>query len=191
MKKNTHGTLPDVADTDADGLSDGDSFGDGVEVEGGLDPLVPAVDIGPNGERLVVLDGGSGSGWYLPGTNVAIIAERRDGFYFSHWTGDREVLADFRDALPSFIMPDRNISLTANPLDYSGTARNHRSRKRPESLLSGEGENECRTLKNEYRISKVRCDKESRRDACDTSRRRPACSVEEEKTLYGKYEVLR
>jgi len=132
---NIHGTDPLEADTDGDGLfddaeinthgtdpllvdTDGDSISDRVEVENGLDPLVSNTDgIGPNGERVVVVDGGTDPvSWYLPGTNVSIIAELRDGFYFSHWTGDADVLADFRDALPSFIMPHRNVSLTANYL---------------------------------------------------------------------------
>lgn len=67
-------------------------------------------------EFQLTVDGGSGSGLYETGSNVVVVAELRDGFYFSHWTGDREVPGDLRDARPTFVMPDRNLSLTANYL---------------------------------------------------------------------------
>ncbi len=58
--------------------------------------------------------GGSGSGEYEVGTEVAIAAaDAPDGHAFDRWVGDVEVLADVRAPSGSFSMPAQFLTLTA------------------------------------------------------------------------------
>lgn len=55
-----------------------------------------------------------GSGPYLEGVEVTIIATAREGYTFVNWSGDTGHLADQNAPNTTFAMPSQNISLTAN-----------------------------------------------------------------------------
>ena len=62
--------------------------------------------------RLTIV-GGTGSGTYDAGDEIAIVAAQpREGYFFSHWTSDRGgVFADSRSAATTFMMPGNTVSI--------------------------------------------------------------------------------
>lgn len=62
----------------------------------------------------LVVNNGTGSGQYLPGKPVPIVAEEPEtGKEFDQWTGDSDLLADKTKAATTLTMPQRDAQVTA------------------------------------------------------------------------------
>ena len=63
----------------------------------------------------VTVNNGTGTGSYPPGATVTITAdEAADGWVFDKWVSDDGVaFADASEATTTFVMPDKNITITA------------------------------------------------------------------------------
>ena len=63
---------------------------------------------------MVVVEDGTGDGRYKPGETVNIMAdEANEGFSFSHWEGDDDLLRDKNASSTSFIMPEKSVMFNA------------------------------------------------------------------------------
>ena len=66
----------------------------------------------PEKFRVIVTDG-AGSGQYGAGETVEIFADEKLGYTFSHWETDAEVDLMRGNGSYTFVMPDKEVSLTA------------------------------------------------------------------------------
>lgn len=124
----------------AETLNTGEEFekwtGDTIFVANEYDSVttvkMPLADISltatyKNRKYKLTVNNGSGGGNYITGWEVNILADTPvAGKEFEKWTGDIEYIADEYDSITTVIMPDADISLTANYKDrkYKLTVNN-------------------------------------------------------------------
>ena len=69
---------------------------------------------GPSQEHTLTTNSGHGGGTYPGGDTVHIWSAQQDGKVFTHWTGDVQYLESAKEYHTRVVMPNRNVSVTAN-----------------------------------------------------------------------------
>ena len=122
-----------VKDTVADDPLDGLYWKTGIDAMPPLDKFVTKdVPNGPEitGNQVTVIGSyanETGAGEYAEGAEVSISAGSRSGYTFSGWTGNGVTFRDASSADTTFIMPNQNVTVTANWTKNSSSSGSHSS----------------------------------------------------------------
>ena len=122
-----------VKDTVADDPLDDLYWKTGIDAVPPLDKFVTKeVPNGPEitGNQVTVIGSYAdmtGAGEYAEGAEVSISAGSRSGYTFSGWTGSGVTFRDASSANTTFIMPNQNVTVTANWTKNSSSSGSHSS----------------------------------------------------------------